>query len=183
MGNPANLTTGPGTLHVALYGTTLPTARATALGTGWASPGYTEEGYAFTAERSMEGMYVAEERRAVKQYTTEIKEMVVFAMAEATNVNLTLAMNGGVLDTAAPGYDPEDAITPVEADDEQRISIVFDADNGARWVFKKCVNMGSTELARRKAPAKTLIPVEFVLEVPNDASATWVVYPNADGLI
>lgn len=183
MGTPANLTTGPGTLSVALYGTTLPTARATSLGTGWYSPGYTEEGYAFTMERTLAPMYVAEERRAVKQFVTEVKEMVVFSMAEATNINLTLAINGGLLDAGDPGYDPEAPITPTTEGQEARLSLVFDAENGARWVFKKCINNGSTEVARRKAPDKALIPVEFLLEVPDDASAAWVIYPNADGLI
>lgn len=183
MGNPANLTTGPGTLWVADYGATLPTARNTALGSGWVSIGYTEEGNAFTMERTLEGMYVAEERRAVKQYVTEIKEMVVFSMAEATNINLTLALNGGLIQSTDPGYDEEAAITAPTVGNEQRISIVFDADSGARWVYKKCINNGSTELARRKAPEKTLIPVEFMLEIPNDNSATWVVYPNASGVI
>lgn len=183
MGTPANLTTGPGTLHVAQYGTTLPTARATALGTGWYSPGYTEEGYAFSFQNSSEGMYVAEEKRPVRTYITEVTETVVFSMAEATNLNLSIAMNGGVIDTDDPGYDPEAPITPVADDAEARLSLVFDADNGARWVFKKCLNMGTTELARRKAPAKALIPVEFTLEVPDDGSSTWVVYPNASGHI
>lgn len=183
MGTPANLTTGPGVLHVANYGTTLPTSRTTALGTGWYSPGYTEEGYAFSMERTLEGMYVAEEKRAVKQYVTEVKEMVVFSMAEATNVNLTLAINGGLLDTTNPGYDPEDPITPTSEGSEVRLSLVFDAENGARWVFKRCINNGTTEVARRKAPEKALVPVEFLLEVPDDASVAWVIYPNADGLI
>jgi len=182
MGTPSNLTTGPGTLHVANHGATLPTARATALGTGWYTPGYTEEGYTFSMERTMAGMYVAETRRPVKQFTTEEKESVVFAMAEATNLNLILALNQGVTDTAAVGYDPEDPITPTDLDAEVRVSIVFDADNGARWVFAKCINMGTTEVARKKAPDKALIPVEFMLEQP-DTGQPWTIYPNAAGLI
>lgn len=182
MGTPTNLTTGPGVLHVANYGAALPTARATALGTGWATPGYTEEGYAFSMERTLAGMYVAEERRAVKQFTTEVKDMVVFAMAEATNLNLTLAINQGVIDVGDVGYDPEDPITPTPLDEEVRVSLVFDAENGARWVFAKCINNGTTEVARKKAPDKALIPVEFIMEVPDTGDA-WTIYPNAAGLI
>jgi hypothetical protein len=181
MGTPANLTTGPGLLQVAPYGTTLPTAVATALGTAFNQVGYTEEGYAFTLDRTLEGMYVAEAKRPIKHYVTETKESIVFSMAEATSKNLTLAINKGAVDETS--FDPDAPLTPPTDDAEVRVTLVFDAANGARWVFKKCINAGTTEVARRKAPNKALIPVEFMVEVPDDNSDPWVIYPNAAGLI
>jgi hypothetical protein len=181
MGSPANLTTGPGVLNVAPYLTTLPTAAGTALGTAFNQVGYTEEGYAFTLDRTMEGMYVAEKKRPIKHFVTEMKESIVFAMAEATSKNLTLAINKGAVDETT--FDADAVITPPADDAEVRVSIVFDAANGARWVFKKCINAGTTEMARRKAPNKMLIPVEFMVEEPDDESSAWLIYPNAAGLI
>lgn len=182
MGTPSNVITGPGSLWVAAYGATLPDEAGAALGSAYQQVGYTEEGSAFTYEVTSEDITVAEELAPVRTVVTATKGMIAFQMAEATSRNLQIALNGGLQDPADPGYDPEAPITPQEPGQEQRLTLVLDTTEGARWVLPKCVMTGSLEIARRKAPNKTLIPVEFTLELP-DSGPLFTVYPNADGLI
>lgn len=141
---------------------------------GWEAAGYTEEGSTITYETSSEGIEVAEEIDRIAVFRTAATGKVAFAFAEATARNLTAALNGGL--TAAA------TISPLAQADEKRISIVFDADNGARWVFPKCYNTASFELKNQKAPAKRSIAVEFELELaPSQAIMSAI--PNGDGLI
>jgi hypothetical protein len=48
---------------------------------------------------------------------------------------------------------------------ETRVALGWEAfDKSERWVFRKCFQTGSVETARKKAPDKSLLPVEFSLE-------------------
>lgn len=182
MGTAANVIAGPGLLYAAPYGTTLPTDATTSLSSAYSAIGYTEDGNAFSYEVTTEALYVAEALEAVRNYTTQVTAKITFAMAEASNVNLLLALNQGVTDVTDPTYDPTAAITPPTPGAEARITLVLDTDSGARWVLPKCMQTGSLELARRKAPNKTTVPVEFTLETPSSGSL-FTCYPNASGLI
>lgn len=59
----------------------------------------------------------------------------------------------------------EYTIEPPEIGDVTRIAIGWEsADGQERWVYRNCVQVGSVAIARRKAPAKALIPMEFRVE-------------------
>ena len=182
MPTASNVIAGPGTLYAAPSGTTLPTDATSSLGSAFAEIGYTEDGSSFTYETTTEAVYVAESLEAVRNYTTQVTARVTFQMAEASNINLILALNQGVTDTTDPTYDATAAITPAAPGAEVRIVLVLDSDNDSRWVFPVCYQTGSLEVARRKAPQKTVIPVEFTLETPGSGSL-FTCYPNSTGLV
>lgn len=182
-GNPDAVDIGPGKLWRAQLGATQPTDASTALTESldggddgeWAPVGYTEAGSTFGYNVTSEPIEVAEELDEIRNQRTKATSTVAFAMAEATATNLLLALNGGI--DASPAV-----IEPVAAADEVRILLCFEADNGARWLFRQCYNTGSVQLENKKAPAKRLIAVEFKVEVPA-LGAPWSIWPNADGLV
>jgi len=175
-GTPDNVIAGPGWLYVAPFGTAEPTDADTPLAVAYVPIGYTEEGSAFSYQPTVSDVEVAEERQPVKTYVTKVTAKVMFKMAEATARNLTLALNGGVV--TAP--------TSVEAPDmgaEEYVTIVLETTEGARHVYRKCFQVGNVEVARRKAPAKALVPAEFNLYVANAGESPFIIFPNEDGLI
>lgn len=177
MGDSANISVGPGLIYAAPLATADPTNATTALPSDWVPIGYTEDGFSLTTSVTVEEVMVAEEAEPVLTFTTRRSTQVEFQMAEATAANLCLALNQGVLD---PG--DITAVEAVDLDDEVRIKIVHQTREGARWLLRKCYNGGNLAIARRKAPQKALLAVQFKLEIPSGAKP-FKVFPNADGLI
>lgn len=181
-GNPLNVDVGPGKLWAGSIDATEPTSAEgpiTESQDGGADGefvpiGFTDEGSSFTYEVSSEGITVAEVLAEIASKRTGTVSQVSFAMAEMTARNLNLALNGGIV---APS-----SVEPVDVEDEKRIKLVWQADNGALWVFRRCYNIGTIEIANRKAPQKRLIAVQFKVELPA-VGKEWVAFPNADGLV
>jgi hypothetical protein len=176
MPDAGNVSLGPGLLYVAPLGTTEPTSASAALPSAFREVGYTEEGNAFTSETTSEPVEVAEELDPIRYVNTRRVSAIAFAMAEVTRQNLALALNLGANEANSGSFEPPDAT------DEVRVMIVFDTDDGARWVLRQCYQSGTVELASRKAPQKRLIAANFQLEKPTGA-ASFIVFPNADGLV
>lgn len=168
MGNPRNVTLGAGTIFAAPLGTAEPVDLATAWAAAWGEIGYTEEGNTFSYELSNERIEVAEELDAVKIATTGRNIKVAFSHAELTLENLARALNGGaIVADAAAGGPNFSTYTPPELGAETRIMLGWESEDGEeRWVFRQCFQTGNVEVARKKAPNKALIPVEFTLEKP-----------------
>lgn len=168
---------GPGTLRVAPIGTAEPASASATPNAAFRLVGYTEEGSAFDYELSNEPIEVAEEFDPIAYATTARRASVTFQMAEVTKANLALALNAGAdyVDNSVP-------FEPPDPGDEVRCMILWDGDNGQRWLYRRCFQGDSISVQRRKAPQKALIPVTFRLEKPTGL-APFKVYPNADGLV
>lgn len=169
MANPDAVKVGPGLLYIAPVGSTEPTTLTATLDAAWVPIGYTEEGHAFTSTQSFEPIEVAEELLALRNEPSGVSMQLEFAMAEMTVVNLSKALNGGTMVTSGSG--PTTVITyePPAAGVATRVALLWEGKtNGVvdeRWVFRKCLSTGDVEIARRKAPDKTTIPVTFSLEI------------------
>src|SRR5882762_679821 len=148
LGTPANVLTtiGPGQLWVADFGTgaaeaaiinssgALPTGA-----TGFRMIGYTDDGTEFSYALSVDNIVVAEEIEAVGVVPTAVDMQVVFTLAEATGQNLQFALNNGNATVGAGAQ----IVTPV-AGQEKLVTIVQESPSGARWVFRKCIQGGTT---------------------------------------
>lgn len=179
-GNSAAVKVGPGRIWMAPLGTAEPTDNSSALPSAWIPIGYTEEGNAYAADLTSEPVEVAEEIDPIRYENTRRLSRVTFSMAEATARNLVAALGGG---TAQPN-DDTDFDLPA-AGTEVPIMLVWDSDEEAsatnvRWLYRQAKPSGTIEIARRKAPQKTLIPVTFNLEKPASTGPTHV-FPNEDG--
>lgn len=187
-GSTSNLQLGPGRLYVAPLGTAEPTNASTALAIAWIAIGYTEEGSAVTLELTNEAVYVAEEVDAVLYLRTSRTVKLGLAMAEVTRKRFALALgmgtaepdNAQVLDPPIPGA--EVGIMIVWDSNEDPTTPAAGADSNRRWLFRQAKTSGTIEIARRKAPAKALLPVTFDIEKPATAQP-FRVFPNAVGKI
>lgn len=168
---------GAGTLYVAPIGTTEPTSASATLPSAWREVGYTDDGTAFGFTYTNEPIEVEEEFYPVKYATTSVELAVGFAMKQTSRRNLALALNAGA-DAASDGTSFE----PPDPGDEVRVMLVYDTEDGARWIFRKVFQGGTVNMARKKAPDASLIPVEFRVEKPTGL-APFKVFPTAAGLV
>lgn len=175
MGNPNKVKVGAGLLYAAPLGSTEPNDLTTPWATvdpDWQPVGYTEEGHDFGSEPSYDPIEVAEEKTPIRYDKSTIEEMLTFSAAEITVDNLTYAFNGGNVTTISG------TVVRFERNDvneeDTYLMLGWESNDGEeRWVFRKCIQIGSSTIARRKSPTKALIPMEFRLVVPAAGILPW----------
>lgn len=168
MGNPTNVRVGPGVLRIAAIGSTEPPDLASAWAGAWTELGYTHEGSSFTFENTFENVMVAEELEPILVLQTTRQIDVNFALAEITALNLSRAFNGGTVDVDGT----ETTFEPPAAGDYTPVMLGWESDDGLeRWIFRRCVQVGSVEIARRKAPDKATLPMTFRCTKPTGVAA------------
>lgn len=177
MADSAAIAIGPGTLYVAPIATADPTNASSALPSAWRQVGYTEEGNTFKYGIETADVEVAEALDPVRIDTIKRSGMVSFSMAEMTRNNLVLSLNGG-----ANAANDASSVEPPAPGAEVRVKLALDTLGGSRWVFRRCVQAGEIEIARKKSPDKALIPVEFKLELPT-GQQPFIVFPAASGYL
>lgn len=158
---------GPGKLYFAVVGAAEPADLTTAWPVAWTQVGYTDEGHSFTYSPSFDDIEVAESLLPIRRVQTGLEMTVEFAAAELLASNIQKALNGGTITTGTGivTFEP-----PAFEDVATRVAIGWEADDASeRWVYRKCVQTGDVELARRKAPDKTTVPMTFTLETPAGA--------------
>jgi hypothetical protein len=160
-----NISIGPGQLWIAPASAPEPTVSIGAPGASFVDLGWTEEGNTFTYDREIEHVYVPGHVHPIRSDVVKVTSSVSFMFAEMTWRNLNIAYGKWGGDVNQPGV-----LEPNENPyDDLRVMLVFDDAHGFRWIYRRCVNRGALEMAYKKAPDKTVIPVEFVLEKPADA--------------
>ena len=175
---------GAGILRTAPLGTAEPTTLTSAYATGWVELGGTEEGSAFSSETTTEDIYFAERLDRIKVVSTNRVMGVGVSLGEITAKNLEYAFNGGTIVTGTVGA-PLTFVTfePPDVGSEVRRMLAWDSEDGQeRWLFRQVFNGGAIEMARRKAPDKTLIPCNFALELPPSGAKpfkTWMANARA----
>lgn len=166
MGDPTKVKVGPGLLYVAQLATPEPTNLTTPWATvsaNWVPFGYTEEGNEATFEPNFEAIEVAEELTPIRYEETSREIGLAFAAAEMTYQNVVRALNGGTITIAGTIYKYE----PPALGTSTHLMIGWEANDAKeRWVFRDCTQTGSVSIARRKAPDKATIPMEFRCGIP-----------------
>lgn len=164
MGTATNVRVGPGTLYIAPLGSTEPTDLTAAWDAAWVEMGYTHEGSTVGMEQTFEDITVEEEYDPVDTLQTARAITVNVAAAEMTARNLQIAFNGGTITAGTEIV----TFTPPEAGQVTRVMIGWEADDGKeRWVFRRCMQTGSLDIARRKAPNKATIGLAFRATMPD----------------
>lgn len=165
-GNPLSVRVGPGVLRIAPLGTAEPTDLTTAWDAAWVELGYTEEGSNFVFDNTFEDVNVAEEYEPIDILQTARSIAVNFTAAELTATNLQRAFNGGDVTTALG----EVTFEPPEAGDYTPVMLGWESDDAMeRWVFRRCIQVGSVDIGRKKAPAKAAVPMSFRATKPAGA--------------
>lgn len=176
-GNPDEVLLGAGTLYAAPIGTTEPSDASSALPSAWREIGWTEDGSTLNYEITTADVEVEEEFDPVKVVTTKRVGEVAFQMAQVTRANLALALNKG-----ASGQTGTGILEPPDPGDEVRVMLVLDTEDGARYLFRRCVQSGRISINRKKAPDKATIPVTFKLEKPA-SDAPFGVFPSSGSTV
>lgn len=168
MGNPLAVRVGPGILRIAEIGSTEPTDLDTAWDNDWVELGYTAAGSEFVFVQGFEDILVAEELDPVEVIQTSRQTTVNFSLAEMTALNMQRAMNGGVITTPAGLVQFE----PPSVGTFNDVMLGWEADDGLeRWVFRRCRNVGSVNIPRRKGAEKAVLPMSFRALKPPSAPA------------
>lgn len=172
---------GPGTLYAAPLGTAEPVSLTGAWPSGWAALGYTDQGSTFSIQPTSEDTTVEEEAWPVGSSITAYVGGVEFAMAELTQRNYLVALNGGIGSSqlaAATGTNADGSLWVEQPDigAEVRLMLGWDAlpkgatsgDAYGRFIFRQCLQTGNVQESHRKSPSsgKTILPVSFKLEKP-----------------
>lgn len=167
-GTPTNVRVGPGLLYIAPVGSSEPSDLTADWHEDWVKVGYTDEGTTFGFDQTFEDIEVEEEFDAIDTLQTQRAVTVSFDAAELTATNLQRALNGGTITVAGEVITFE----PPAAGSVTRVAIGWEADDGKeRWVFRRCVQQGSIDISRQKAPNKATIPMEFRVTVPDGGGA------------
>lgn len=157
-GDPVQVRVGPGWLYIAALESTEPTDLASAWDAAWVQIGYTDDGSSFVFDQTFEDVTVAEEYDPVATLQTARQITINFSAAELTAENLQTAFNGGTIASGGGLVTFE----PPDAGDYTHVMLGWEATDGLeRWIFRKCLQVGSVEIPRRKAPQKAIIPMSF----------------------
>lgn len=158
MGDPVAVRVGPGNLLIAPLASVEPTDLTTPWDDAWVGLGYTNEGSNFVFDQTFEDVTVAEELEPIRVLQTARNITLNFALAELTAANMQRAFNGGEVTTAAGVVTFE----PPDAGDYTEVMIGWESADGLeRWVFRQCIQVGSVDIARRRAPDKATLPMSF----------------------
>lgn len=171
MAEPTHVLAGPGDVYVAPIGTTEPASATAVLDAAWRNVGYTDGGVQFGYELTNEAIEVDQEFDPIKYMTTGRRSSIGFNMAEINRKNLALALNAGA-DAADTG-----SIEPPDPGSEVRVMVLHQTEEGARWLFRQCLQANAVNISSQKAPQKRVIPVVFRLEKPTGA-APFRVWPS-----
>lgn len=163
MGNPNQLSLGPGLLKIAAEAAAEPTDLVTAWPAAYVDLGYTHDGNEFGHALTLAPVEVAEELDALFQAPTGRAISVKFVLAQITAKNLQRACNGGTIVTGS-GYvtfEPPPAGVPTY------YKYGWQSDDGQeRWVFRKCINGGTATIPRKKGADKAGIAFELMCVKP-----------------
>jgi hypothetical protein len=166
-GNPAAVRVGAGRLLIAPLESTEPTTLTGAWHGDWTELGYTDEGSTFTFEATFEDVTVEEELDPILTEQTARVVNLAFAAAELTARNLQIALNGGEITTTSGVTKFE----PPGVGEYEHVMIGWESNDGLeRWIFRKCLQVGNVEIARRRAPNKATLPMQFRALKPADAT-------------
>jgi hypothetical protein len=175
-----NVNIGPGLLWVAAVGATEPDGvhggpdalQPTTTGTDfdeseWVPLGFTAEGSTFSYAIDSSPIEVAESLLPIRTMTTAVTMTMAFALAEITAYNIQVALNGGsTVPVPGQGNDYIEFVPP-RAGQEVRVALGWDRDDGLeRMILRQCIQTGSVDVARQKAPNLSTLPVTFTVEVP-----------------
>jgi hypothetical protein len=171
MADRTKIRIGPGLLKIAIVGSTEPATLAATWAVAWTDLGYTEEGTVFNISPEFEDVEVAEEIDPIDILPTGRTMSVEFALAELTALNMQYALNGGTVTTGTGEkyFEPAAAsATPTYVALGWEDSLTTHKE---RYVWRRCIQTGDIEIARRKAPDKATIGASFRVALPSTGAA------------
>ncbi len=156
---------GTGTLYLAPTGTAFPADPSAAPAGTWVDIGYSEEGWSFNIDRTLEDVEVAEEIDPLDVLQTKRELHIVGSCAQASLDNLLIALGSGAI-VDAVGPPAIRTYTPGATDSLTRKALLLrtkapGTDKLRDTRISYVVSASAVEMASKKAPEKTLIAMDF----------------------
>lgn len=170
---------GPGTLYTAPKGTAFPADPSVAPAVAWVEIGYSEEGWVFVVGREFADVVVAEEVDPIKILQTARTLNMRGASAQASLDTIKLAMGGGTISTIAGPPARKKYVPPTGssiAPDvmallfRSKAPAVAGVEKVRQLAIPQAISIGAIEMAHQKAPAKTVVAIDFRLTKPDSAN-------------
>lgn len=168
--------TDPGFLFWAPLASTEPTHAAAsstydadAWPAAWISLGATEDGSKVSYETKVEPITVAEFFDPIAYRTVERSGNIAFNLTNWTLNTLKRVFNGGTIATVSgTGATLSSSYVLPTPGNEVRAMIGWESlDHTVRLIIYQAINGGTIEQAYQKAPAKAMLPCQFMFEVPS----------------
>lgn len=169
--------TDPGTLVVAPIGSTVPSNTVAggiftdSWDAAWLYIGATEDGSELSYNTTVQPVSVAEYFDPIAYRTTDRAGNFAFAVANFGATAYRRALNGGaaaVSPTSGTGATALYTVTPTSPGSEVRVMVGWESlDRTVRVIAYQCFSGGEVKSAFKKAPSKSLIPMQANFEVPS----------------
>lgn len=167
---------GTGSVYIAAFGATLPSAYNGPIDAAFVELGYTDEdGVTFTDEPSIEKKQAWQSFYPVRIIETARMAMAAFNLEQWNGDTLALAAGGGTVSTAGSGS----KFTPHQAGTVSEWSLVIDITDGAitdRYVVPKCIVTSSLETNLNRSDL-ALLPVELEA-IGEDGVDPWFMFTS-----
>jgi hypothetical protein len=151
---------GTGTIYIAAYGASFPSAWDAAIPSAYADLGYTnEDGVTFTDEPTIERKGAWQSFYPIRILETARMAKAAFALVQWNRSALKAAAGGGTVEAAGTGS----KFTPHEAGTVTEWSViveVVDGDITDRYIIPKCITTSSLETKLNRTELAEL-PVEL----------------------
>lgn len=158
-GNAQQVRVGPGWLYYAPLGTTEPTDLVTGWPVGWIQLGFTKGGHEVDDNVTYNPLTVEEVLGPIGMAATDRDLHVKFELAQVTATMMQLALNGGSV--TGTGNNPR-YWEPPALGAELGVMLGWQATDALeRAVFRNCLQIGSVNTNRKKAPDYATLPVDF----------------------
>jgi hypothetical protein len=166
---------GVGRWYIAPIGTAEPASLTATPNAAFVDLGYTREGSQVALGSDFEDVEVAEELEPIATIQTARTTTVSLELAQDTAYNMAYALNADTA-TSVTVNATDISVEPPAAGTYRYMMLLWEdgatpAANTRRHLFRKVVNVGSSELAFRKGNEYTGLPLEFSVNKPQGAAA------------
>lgn len=99
-------------------------------------------------------------------YVKTAPSSTTLTLSATAGGTVVLGSSDGSVGTVVEVEDRIVTFNPPEVEDsDNRVSLLWISDDESElWIYRKCLQTGTVEMARRKTPTKTTIPMEFRVE-------------------
>ena len=156
---------GAGTLYLAPIGTAEPASITAPWDPAFAALGYTQTGGVFTVSATFQSITPAEEYTPIANFTTDHQQDVKFELLQMTARNYQISMNGGTITPVGGGGGY--TFDPPAVGGEIYVMLGWDSqDLTERYIWRKCLQTGSTARAMSKVVPSAGLTCSFSLTKP-----------------
>ena len=176
---------GPATLYVAAVGTTYPAVTAAPSGSDWTDLGYSEEGFIFEIEHTVEELRVAQSIDPIDIKVSDRSVRITGELSQSTMANLDYVTGGAGSTASATDVTTFTPTANNALDHLTKFAFLLRASAGSATAASEGKNRdyhipvgvlaGTQSISYAKAPTKATLMVEIHALVTTDGNTPFIV--------